>query len=523
MNRYLKDVFKIDDYISKGITKFFIISGVASGKSSWVKDVLSRKGSVLFVTSRKAKAEADKNNSSFTDVIKWNTNDNQTLITNAGLARRIEHYTVNGTQELDDFINHFDYIVIDEVHSIATDSLFADSCHTVLSFIEYVAELKKPIICMTGTPAPIQFYFEEKGWFILNFLKKCNYVHPSRVTMIMNHSVISEIKKGITNNKVIYFANRTSSIAKKAKELIEKGIVAPNELAISVSKSRETEYYEELRKIFKDDNVKGAIVKASEKAYASIINSKCLPDECKVLFSTSTLKEGIDIENENIVLFCENHDVSNLIQYFGRARKGKAKVFVIEDSVDYPIENDELLYLYANQEETEAANRFLNNEPRLHEQNFIEEEIYKLKNHVAKNPYIYYDVIKREFKTFHIKFHEKERIKSNIHWKQKIISHCSAHNIQLFYPKLDTLMKTILKDLAKNKFKLFGTSIESLKQIIYTAYRIDNSQPKKINEQLVQLKAPIRVYNGKETKGQNRDKKYWQILFVDDYEKLLSK
>lgn len=523
MNRYLADVFRIDDYIVRGITKFFVISGVASGKSSWVKDVLSKKGSVLFVTSRKAKAEADKIDSSFTDVIKWNTNDNQTLITNAGLARRIENYTVNGMQELDDFINHFDYIVIDEVHSIATDSLFADSCHTVLSFIEYVAELKRPIICMTGTPAPIQYYFEEKGWFILNFLKKCNYVHPSRVTMIMNHSVISEIKKGITNNKVIYFANRTSSIAKKAKELIEKDIVAPNELAISVSKSREPEYYEDLRKIFKDDNVKGAIVKASEKAYASIINSKCLPDECKVLFSTSTLKEGIDIENENIVLFCENHDISNLIQYFGRARKGKAKVFVIEDSVDYPIENDELLYLYANQEETEAANRFLNNEPRLHELNFIEEEIYKLKNHVADNPYIYYDVIKRKFKTFHIKFHEKRRIANNFYWKDKIKKHCLTYNILFYCPDNASFMREALMRLANNKDKCYGATIELIKKVLYTAYGIDNSQPKRINEQLAQLEALIRVHNGKETKGQNRDKKYWQILFVDDYEKLLSK
>lgn len=270
MSRYLADVFEIDDCISQGKTKLFIISGVASGKSSWVKNVLSQKGSVLFVTSRKAKAEADKNDSSFSDIINWNTYDNQTLITNAMLASLIEKRTVNGLQELNDFINHFDYIVIDEVHSIATDSLFAESCSTVLSFIEYAAELKKPIVCMTGTPAPIQFYFEENDWCILDYLKTCNYVKPERITMVMNHSVVSEIKNVIAGSSVVYFANRTNTITKKAKELIEKRIVKPYELAISVSKSRETEYFKDLENTFKDTNIRNAIIDASGKAYESI-------------------------------------------------------------------------------------------------------------------------------------------------------------------------------------------------------------------------------------------------------------
>lgn len=523
MSRYLADVFEIDDYISQGITKLFIISGVASGKSSWVKNVLSQKGSVLFVTSRKAKAEADKNDSSFTDVINWNTYDNQTLITNAKLASLIERRAVNSLQELNDFINHFDYIVIDEVHSIATDSLFADSCSTVLSFIEYAVELKKPIVCMTGTPAPIQFYFEENGWCIIDYVKICNYVKPERITMVMNHSVVSEIKKTIAGSTIIYFANRTNTITKKAKELIEIGIVKPYELAISVSKSRETEYFIDLDNTFKDTNIRNAIIDASGKAYESIIENKCLPNECKILFSTSTLKEGIDIENENMVLFCENHDVSNLIQYFGRARKGKTKVFIIEDSVDYPVENDELLYTYANQNETAAANSFLKNELMSHDQILTEKDIYKLKKHVAKNPYIYYDVIKREFKTFHIKFHEKIRIANNVYWKDKICKHCLAYNIAFFCPDNASFMRGALKRFAQNKGRHYGATIELIKKVLYTAYRIDNSQPKKINEQLAQLKAPIRVYNSKETKGQNRDKKYWQILFVDDYKELLSK
>lgn len=73
MKKYIKDVFDIDQYTGNGITKIFLIAGVCSGKSTYVKEVLAQKGSVLFVTSRKAKAEADINNSTFSDVMKWNT------------------------------------------------------------------------------------------------------------------------------------------------------------------------------------------------------------------------------------------------------------------------------------------------------------------------------------------------------------------------------------------------------------------------------------------------------------------
>ncbi len=517
MSRYLADVFEIDDYISQGITKIFIISGVASGKSSWVKNVLSQKGSVLFVTSRKAKAEADKNDSSFTDVINWNTYDNQTVITNAKLASLIERRAVNGLQELNDFINHFDYIVIDEVHSIATDSLFADSCSTVLAFIEYVAELDKPIVCMTGTPAPIQFYFEENGWCILDYLKICNYVKPERITMVMNHSVVSEIKNAITGSTVVYFANRTNTITKKAKELIETGIVKPYELAISVSKSRETEYFKDLENTFKDTNIRNAIIDASGKVYESIIENKCLPNECRILFSTSTLKEGIDIENESMVLFCENHDISNLIQYFGRARKGNAKVFVVEDSANYPIESDEELYFYANKQETNAANEYLQNDFKQRSQSLINKDLYMLRKHITHNPYIYYDVIKREFKTFHIKHHEKKRIIGNIKWKQNIINYCDNHKINIQNPNLSETMRNILKDLATKNYRFYGDLIESIKRIIYTAYRIDSSKPKMINKELERVNSPIRVSYGTETKKEHRNKRFWRIVFSDSY------
>lgn len=63
--KYISEVFDIDEQIRKYGNKIMLIAGVGSGKSTWVKEVLSQKGNVLFVTSRRAKVEEDIANSCF--------------------------------------------------------------------------------------------------------------------------------------------------------------------------------------------------------------------------------------------------------------------------------------------------------------------------------------------------------------------------------------------------------------------------------------------------------------------------
>ena len=152
----IKDVFDIDETINKHGKKILLLGGVGSGKSTWVTEVLTKKGSVLFITSRKAKVQEDTKGTCFKEAFIWNTSNNQTLITNARLTSLVERIADDYQQDLDEFIDHFNYIVVDEIHSIATDSAYAESCFGVLSFIEYAVEKEKIIICMTGTPEPIQ-------------------------------------------------------------------------------------------------------------------------------------------------------------------------------------------------------------------------------------------------------------------------------------------------------------------------------------------------------------------------------
>lgn len=219
---YVSDVFDIDNVVQKHGNKIMLIAGVGSGKSTWVKEVLAKKGTVLFITSRKAKVEEDINNSCFNDVFKWNTTNNQTLITNAKLAKIVENISLDNIKELDDFLELFNYIVVDEVHSIATDSSFADSCPGVLSFIEYAACIGKTVITMTGTPDPVKDYFVNNDWYIVDYRKKCNYVHPRKIALTTMRCVENIIEKNWANRTIIYFANSTNNMVSLCETIINK-------------------------------------------------------------------------------------------------------------------------------------------------------------------------------------------------------------------------------------------------------------------------------------------------------------
>ena len=99
----IKDIFDIDNAVTEHGNKIFLLGGVGSGKSTWVSDILTKKGSVLFVTSRKAKVHEDVQYTCFSDIFHWNTNGNQTLITNAKLAFLIERIADNYMKDIDEF------------------------------------------------------------------------------------------------------------------------------------------------------------------------------------------------------------------------------------------------------------------------------------------------------------------------------------------------------------------------------------------------------------------------------------
>ena len=145
------------------------ISGTGSGKSYWVENILYKHGRVLFVTSRRSKLDQDLNHVDTT----WNINeilneqnDCHHLLTNHGLASIVKSATIfrdDGFPEnycLDQYINLFDYIVIDEVHSIISDASFSDDVCMVQYFMEYAVDMGKNVIVLTATDKLLEDYFE---------------------------------------------------------------------------------------------------------------------------------------------------------------------------------------------------------------------------------------------------------------------------------------------------------------------------------------------------------------------------
>lgn len=513
---YVSDVFNIDEEVRMHGNKIFLIAGVGSGKSTWVKDVLTKQGSVLFITSRKAKVEEDVNCSCFSELFRWYTNGNQTLITNAKLSKMVEMITNEWLKDLDEFIDHFDYIVIDEVHSIVTDSTFAESCYGLFSFMEYVAEKGKTVVAMTGTPEPIYRYFIENNWYILDYRKKCVYVHPEKIVITTKRDAISKIRGNWGSKKLIYFVNNTDTIVSISEILLKDSDIFADEISACVSRAKDKEFRDKLDILGKEKSE--AIIKASKETYTSIIIENKIPDNCKILFSTSTLREGIDIINDNMIMFCENHILSNLIQFFGRARSEGCHVYVIEDSADHPVEQDPLLYNYAVAEEANAGNQFLKKEIEVEGNAFVEQEKKDLIKHVKKNPYIFFDYILDEFRVFHLRFKEESRLKKNKYWKTELAEYCDLYSIPLIDPHLKETMQEALRRMAEKELKVYKENKSIILNVLQKAYGVSNTQPSKINEKLQELDVPVRIITGKDNGGERRNDSYWKAVWVETAE-----
>ena len=526
--KYVSDVFDIDEQIKKYGNKIMLIAGVGSGKSTWVKDVLAKKGPVLFVTSRRAKVDEDTANSTFSSFYSeniWGPNE-EILITNAKLANIIQNAYLDSDGAVDAFLNRYDYIVVDEVHSMATDSTFARSAFDIFSFIEYAAEKGHNVIVMTGTPEPVQYYFEENGWHIEDYRKICNYVHPKAVKYVKNEGKMEIIKQALEKGqKVIYFVNNTATIVYTMKDMLRNRIGDILRVAVIVSDTKKDDVNQAVR-----DECPMYDKEVSEAAYTNIVKNQMLPDECDMLISTSRLKEGVDILNENVCVICDNHVLSNLIQFFGRVRVGGGTVYIVEDAVGHTVEHSELDYDYAIKEELVAANNYLKKHVVSEEKIFnYQPSINFIRLIENRNPYIRYNYIKREFQVFHIKYKEEERLLKARDWQLELKEYCNEYKIKCPVYMSNTKMREFVENGFVNQFgnekRFYDDDVrwKSLKSVITGTYRIKCSRINDINKKLEEQNIAFRIYQGRETSGEHRGKSYFEMVSPEELEKRKNK
>lgn len=242
---------------------------------------------------------------------------------------------------------YFDFIFLDEAHSIVTDATFADSSFDVWRFMSWVATNNKydrcekcgsnekcgiedkseskdkskrcKVILMSGTPDPFEQLIpkETRGLDYFNYLdyfEICNHVEPKKVVIRQEDSTWNAakvIRKYYKKKKrVIYFASSITHIIQLIKDLSKQGIT---ETDIGVSFTDET----------KKDEIPFRIFEKKKEIEDSLMATELLPDDVKIFLTTTKNKEGINIQNKDIkVMFAESSQSAELTQMAGRVRKG---------------------------------------------------------------------------------------------------------------------------------------------------------------------------------------------------------
>lgn len=367
MKNYLSDVLKVKDLKNYG-NKICIYAGVGSGKNFFIEHYLSGEdfekgeteiseecGNILYVTSRRAKVDEIVAENVFKENIDDNYYNRLTVITYYG-AEQILKYNKFSKERLKEFICSYKYLVIDEAHSIFTDSTFADSCFYVKALINYAIECGLIVILMTGTPAPIMKYVKTNKWEVIDCLQKCNNVLPRNVAIITRQQAFKIIEKDIKlHKKNIYMSNSAKDIIvgdnSIYNKLVSKYKFNKDEIAICMSDSKESE-------LITDKKIK----EINKQAYESLTKDKKLPEQINVLICTSRLKEGINILDEKVqAVFCESTLLTDVQQFMGRVRHGVNMLYIIRDAKQNYVSHNKIEADYCKKSEISNANSYINN------------------------------------------------------------------------------------------------------------------------------------------------------------------
>ncbi|MFQ9977104.1 hypothetical protein [Clostridium cadaveris] len=544
-DKYLSEVITADDIKNSKENAICIVSGVGSGKNYFVENVLYEEcgKSILYITSRRAKADEILKDTDAVRKIDWNKADSMVTLTNSGvqylLASRTEQYPVK------DMINHFDYFVLDEAHSIATDATFTDAAFHVRSLIEHVIKNyhNKKVILMTGTPEPIEDYLNKKisekyRWKVIDKRDECISVRPKEIRLISKKQAMGIIKRLTNDKKTIYMANSATAI------LSDEGII--KDLCKSRNINREDVMYKmSLEKMAElEKNKRKEEVEYNKNMLEKLKCSSRIPEEIKILVTTSSLKEGINIKNEDInIVFCESHFLADIIQFAGRVRKGVDVLYIISDAKqNFRGLDDKRNTLYTYYEckyLKESANQYieylkdpnnamysglvgydnemldmyhiLQGDCGLH--NYVETVRHFVDYMNGKTSAIKYNYITQCFEPDILRNHEIRRLYKEIDilLEDKIKEYCVKNNIRFGSNKqlMRNLMRRYMVECIKGNVKIFEDEKKKIISIIQIAENVSE------NPKIATVNKILEEYNIKykfESKTDKKTKKrYWAI------------
>lgn len=383
-----RTICKVIDY-KKDIEPYTLIkiySGVGSGKSYFASAMMTGSAeykipeqNVLLITSRRSKVEETlkelgvavkptitKNGNLSFDV--WQTGEerppeyekymkeikfsddlgeqtflsyNKSVVcTNAFISAYLRN-VYNPDDPITHIWNKFDSIIIDEVHSLVTDSTYQSATFDVLALIkEYLNLVKnnqlqecacKHLILMTGTPQPfesfVKFDFPQELINRKDLFDECENVVPKKIILIDEQTSKNKIRELLSNGKkVIYFTNHTMT-EYAAREKFELNNTKNIGVSFSNDDKRKNLSKEEREKIKNIDE--------------SLAKNNLIPDNIQFFVTTSRNKEGININNTDYqYMFVETHLMYDVVQMAGRVRCGVENLYIISDTQQFADGND---------------------------------------------------------------------------------------------------------------------------------------------------------------------------------------
>lgn len=531
-----------------------IYAGVGSGKSYFASAMMTGSDeyripeqSVLLITSRRAKVEEtlkelgvvvkstiNKNGNLDFDV--WQTGEDRPFEYEK-YARNIKFNNEFGVQDFliynksavctnafisvylrnvyepDNPITHiwnkFDSIIIDEVHSLVTDSTYQSATFDVLALIQEYLKLAKNnqlqecackhLILMTGTPQPFETFikmdFPEERTIEKNCFDVCENVVPKNIILADEQTSKIKVKELLSDGKkVIYFTNRTmTEKAAREKFDLDKSI----NIGVSFSK-------EDKRKSLPQEE-QGRIRDLND----SIAKNSLIPKDIQFFVTTSRNKEGININNKDIHnMFVETHLMYDAVQMAGRVRAGIDNFYIISSAEQYSYENtltDRLFskkIMVANEHwinSDDEANKYLINEyfNKAEEKKWEDEErlnyIRKYVNYIeSRFSYVRYNVFKQKFEFFYQKENAEELNKAQNAAFDNMILSDSNKLVEIWFPyssirreisAKERARKYLLNVIGKEPFvrlsrdelrdhlsvikEIFNSSLKSIKPILH--------------------------------------------------------
>lgn len=208
-------------------------------------------------------------------------------------------------------------IILDELHSIISESIFAEE---LLYTIEFVKEHYEDIIKigLTATPQFLYNYLEDNKFTFkvidknLNSKYKCSKIKA--FVKGQGKTILKQIEPKINSNyKVIYYTQSATQCYKLAQEYGEKS-------AFLISDYNET--------VINDIKLTDLMNEQGVKSF--ILENEKLPDNIDIIFMNSSCREGMNIKDYNVkTIICESVDMITIEQILGRIRNDLEEFIVV--------------------------------------------------------------------------------------------------------------------------------------------------------------------------------------------------